>query len=48
MTDTAASLLKTMIKDALEDCTDIELLDLIYKLIECDKKTTDTENTASV
>lgn len=32
-----ASLLKDMIMKALENCTDIELLDFIYKLIKYDE-----------
>ena len=31
--DPEPSVLKDLITEALEDCTDVELLDLIYKLI---------------
>lgn len=33
MNTPAAELLKSLISDALEACTDLDLLDLIYKLL---------------
>ena len=33
MNTNAAELLKSLISDALEACTDLDLLDLIYKLL---------------
>ena len=33
--DNESSALRELIKEAVENCTDVSLLDLVYKLITC-------------
>ena len=39
MNDPEELILKTLVTEALENCHDTELLDLIYKLLICDSPT---------